>query len=87
MSKLNVLDTWANGVSAFFMPKSAQGYLKPAMAVAGSCGSSCGTGDDGKKKEEPKPGASCGAGDDGNKKEQPKPSACGAGDDAGKSQK
>jgi hypothetical protein len=66
MSKLNVLDTWANGVSAFFMPKSAQGYLKPAAAAAGSCGSSCGAGGD-KTKEDPKPsacGSSCGAGGD-----------------------
>lgn len=64
MSKINLLDAWANGVSKFFLPKSAQGYMQPAMAVAGSCGSSCGAGDDGKKEEKPAAcGASCGAGD------------------------
>ncbi|MDR1620069.1 MAG: hypothetical protein LBS18_05355, partial [Clostridiales bacterium] len=56
MSKLNVLDAWKEGVSKFFSPKSAQGFMQPAMAVAGSCGSSCGAGGD-KPKEEPKPSA------------------------------
>lgn len=77
MSRLNVLDAWKEGVSKFFAPKSAQGYMQPAMAVVGSCGSSCGAGD--AKKEEPKPsacGSSCGAGDADEKEE--KPAACGA---------
>jgi hypothetical protein len=81
MNKLNALNEWADKASAFFAPKSAQGYLQPAMAVAGSCGSSCGAGGD-KPKEEPKPsacGSACGAGDD-KPAEEPKPSACGAGD-------
>jgi hypothetical protein len=84
MGKLNVPDIRADDISAFFTPKSAQGYLKPAAALAGSRGSACGAGGD-KTREDPKPGScgsSCGAGDDGGKKEQPKPSACGAGDDA-----
>ncbi|GHV93589.1 hypothetical protein AGMMS50268_40920 [Spirochaetia bacterium] len=94
MNKLGMLDVWKNGISNFFAPKSAQGYLQPAMAVAGSCGSSCGAKDD-----KPKPATACGAGDDkpkpatacGAGDEKPKPSACGsscgAGDDKGKPKK
>jgi ACGX-repeat protein len=66
MSRLNTLSEWTNKASNFFAPRSAQGYLQPAMAATGSCGSSCGAGDD-KPQEEPKPSAcdsSCGAGDD-----------------------
>jgi hypothetical protein len=63
MNKLNTLNEWADKASAFFAPKSAQGYLQPAMAAAGSCGA----GDDGKKEEKPKPSA-CGAGDEKPKK-------------------
>lgn len=76
MSRLNVLDAWKEGVSNFFTPKSAQGYMKPAMAVAGSCGSSCGTGDE-KKDEKPSAcGSACGTG--GADKKEEKPAACGA---------
>lgn len=84
MSKLNVLDAWREGISNFIAPKSAQGFMQPAMAFAASCGSSCGAGDD-EKKEQPKPaacGSSCGTGDD-EKKEPPKPSACGSACGAG----
>ena len=81
MNKLGMLDAWKTRASNFFAPKSAQGYLQPAMAVAGSCGSSCGVKDD-----KPKPATACGAGD-----EKPKPSpcgsSCGAGDDKGKPKK
>jgi hypothetical protein len=97
MSKLNLLGAWNGGLSKFFAGKSAQSFMNAgltAMAAGGSCGSSCGAGDDGKKKEAPKPsacGSSCGTGDDGKKKETPKPSACGsscgAGDDKGKPKK
>jgi uncharacterized low-complexity protein len=73
MNKLGMLDVWKNGVSKFFAPKSAQGYLQPVFAAAGSCGASCGAGDD-----KPKLPSACGAGDD---KPKPKPSACGADDD------
>ena len=76
MNRLNVLDAWKEGVSKFFAPKSAQGYMQPAMAIAGSCGSSCGAGDE-KKDEKPSAcGSACGAGD-ADKKEE-KPAACGA---------
>jgi ACGX-repeat protein len=81
MSRLNLLGAWNGGLGKFFAGNSAQSFMRTgltAMAAAGSCGSSCGAGDGGKKKEEPKPGTSCGAGDD---KPNPKPSACGAGDD------
>jgi ACGX-repeat protein len=91
MGKLNLLAAWNSSPAEFFAGKSAQSFLsigQVAMAVNGTCGSSCGAKDDDKKKEQPKPGAcgaSCGAGDDGKKKEEPKPSACGsscgAGDD------
>lgn len=93
MSKLNVLGAWNGGLANFFTGKSAQSFMGiglTAMAAA----SSCGAGDDGKKKEGEKPsacGSSCGAGDDGKKQEKPKPSSCGsscgAGDDKGKPQK
>jgi len=82
MSKLNVLDAWKDGVSNFFSTKSAQGFMQPALAVAGSGGSSCGAGYE--KKDEQKPnacGSSCGAGD-ADKKEE-KPAACGASCGAG----
>lgn len=82
MSKLNSLDAWKDGVSKFFSPKSAQGFMQPAMAIAGSCGSSCGSDDE--KSEQPNPsacGSSCGAGDDDAKEE--KPAACGASCGAG----
>jgi hypothetical protein len=88
MSKLNVLGAWNGGLAKFFTGKSAQSFLGTgltAMAVSGSCGSSCGAKDDDKKKEEPKPGASCGAGDDG--KAKPKPSACGSSCGAGDEKK
>ncbi|MDR1579053.1 MAG: ACGX-repeat peptide [Synergistaceae bacterium] len=75
MNKLNALNDWTKKTISFLAPKSAQGYLCPAMAAAGSCGSSCGAGGD-KPKDEPKPG-SCGAGDD-KPKDEPKPSACGS---------
>jgi hypothetical protein len=97
MGKLNLLGAWNGGLEKFFAGNSAQSFMKAgltAMAAGGSCGSSCGAGDGGEKKEEPKPGAcgaSCGAGDEGKKQEQPKPSACGsscgAGDDKGKPKK
>ncbi len=78
MNKLTNLDAWKEGVRNFFAPRSAQGYMQPVMAAAGSsCGSACGAGDE--TKEEPKPapcGASCGAADDG--KAEEKPAACGA---------
>jgi hypothetical protein len=77
MNGLDFVDEWANGAGKFFVSRSAQGYLQPAMAVAGPCGSSCGAGGDEKKPSAC--GSSCGAGDDG-KKEKPKPSSCGAGD-------
>ncbi|MDR1612177.1 MAG: ACGX-repeat peptide [Planctomycetota bacterium] len=83
MSKLNVLNDWANRASAFSAIKSAQSYLCPAMAEAASCGSSCGAGDD-KPAEPPNPGAcgsACGTGDDKPAeppKEKSKPSACGS---------
>jgi len=81
MNRLNVLDAWKEGVSKFFAPKSAQGYMQPAMAVAGSCGSSCGAGDE-KKDEKPSAcGSACGAGD-ADKKEE-KPAACGVSCGAG----
>jgi ACGX-repeat protein len=84
MSELKVLNEWADKASHFFAPKSAQGYLQPAMAAAGSCGTSCGA-DGGKPAEEPKPSA-CGAGDDKpaeRPKEESKPSACGSACGAG----
>jgi hypothetical protein len=85
MDKLNLLDAWRDGVSDFFAPKSAQGYLRPAVAAVGtSRGSSCGAGDDAKDEPKPKPtacGSSCGAGDDA--KDEPKPSVCGSSCGAG----
>lgn len=65
MAKINMLNSWS-GSSTFFGRTSAQGYLnagKGSVAVNGSCGSSCGAGDDNK---DPKPsacGSACGAGD------------------------
>jgi hypothetical protein len=70
MSKLNILDAWKEGVSKFFAPKSAQGYMQTAFATAGIYASSCGAADD-KEKEKPSAcGSSCGAGDDKEKENQ-----------------
>lgn len=68
MKGLNSLNSWAES-TAFYAPRSAQGYLgsQRVMFSQSACGSACGTGD-------PQP-SSCGAGDT-----NPKPSACGAGD-------
>ncbi|MDR1616804.1 MAG: ACGX-repeat peptide [Syntrophomonadaceae bacterium] len=66
MSKLNLHGEWTDKTRGFFAPKSAQGYQYSATEAAGSCGSSCGAGDD-TSKEEPKPsacGSACGASDD-----------------------
>jgi hypothetical protein len=98
MSKLNGLAAWLGGGSAFSLAKSAQSVMTSglvSMATPGACGSSCGSGDKGKKdaptpsacgsgdKEKPKSacGSACGAG--GEKKDKPKAacgSSCGAGD-------
>jgi ACGX-repeat protein len=85
-----MFDAWVNGVSKFFSAKSAQGYLRPAMAVAGpygasdekkeekpsACGSSCGADDEKKEKKPSACGSSCGADDE---KKEEKSSACGVG--------
>lgn len=81
MSRLNVLNAWKEGVGDFFALKSAQGYMRPLMTVACSCGA----GDE-KRDEKPSAcgsacGSSCGAADDGKKEE--KPAACGASCGAG----
>jgi hypothetical protein len=64
MTKLNSLNGWT-GAKAFNSRMSAQSFFnKGKMALASSCSSGCGTGDDG--KEAPKPsscGSACGAGD------------------------
>ncbi|MDL2229075.1 ACGX-repeat peptide [Treponema sp. OttesenSCG-928-L16] len=82
MNKLGIFDAWKNKESGFAAPNSAQGYLQPVMAAAGSCGSSCGAGDKEEKPSKPSAcGSSCGAGD---KEEKPsKPSACGSSCGAG----
>jgi hypothetical protein len=93
MNKLEMLDAWKNGASNFFVPKNAQAYLQPTMAVPGGSGSSCGAEGDKPKPEPGACGSSCGAGDEkpkpkpgscgsscgaGDEKPKPKPSACGA---------
>jgi|GEM_PF-677176 len=88
MSKLGMLDVWVNAVSSFFAPKSAHGYMQPAMAMvgAGSCSGSCSTGDE--KKVEEKPAScsgSCSAGDE--KKVEEKPASCSGSCSAGDEKK
>jgi hypothetical protein len=74
MSKLNLLGAWNGGLEKFFAGNSYKSFMRTgltAMAAGGSCGLSCGAGDDGKKEEKPKPsacGSSCGAGDEKPKK-------------------
>jgi hypothetical protein len=42
MHKLNLLNVWADNAKQFCAAQSAQSYLRPALAVAGACGASCG---------------------------------------------